>query len=819
MFDRKPLPISRFTTMYLRRLILLVMLLFVGQAQHGLARTIAVEIAAEGYEGDGYWIGLFNHPITAESSPKLWQQSESVETALQISDQEDVVLVVLQKGSVPLYQRIEPGSDEILVELQFQTGRTLKGEVLSTDGFQIVDAIISVHHLNGLRPQQYPDEFTADWQSDQHGIFSISGLETGTHEIRITPRIGLPEELQELIIEEEEPEIKEKNLQLQNVYFISGEVVNEENESIDWADVIATEWNDGLSSIQTSTNKKGSFRIGPFVKDMSIWVEARVSDTAFSEVQKVVSGRADLKLTLRKLLNLTGTVVERETGSLVEQFTISALSGLGKDRLVWWTKEYTFDGSKGHFSVNVDWRITHVVVCAPGFDFRFIPVSLTKDNVHDLGIIELDRGRVVKGVVVDVDTGSPIKGAEVQYTEWDHQDEIRAFYTVRHHEPKTTDALGEFTLSDLPKEEGTLQIWGMGYFRTETRLSEDDEFLRIELREMSHPTISGRVESTEGFPMKVGLWLYDVDAKTTHASSTKSDGTFEIVTNDGEYELSAGNSEHGKSKTETIVVENQIPVVDVLLTIDTSGNSISGKVTGLMEKESLILRVYNSNEGTIRSNSYLYGNASYSFSGISEGLYHVEGRTSSNRKISNEVRFEGNNTTAIVDFAFDGTSNLSGTVTAGGKPVDNVRVWAEPKTEGHIGGECKSQEDGSYLIEHLEDGEYDIRTNRGFSFEVVITSDTYFDLEVGQLTFAGNVVTKLPTQDMVVVLKSDSDESIYATSKVGSEGNFRIDGLTAGSYSVRVTKSGRITPDYAKTTYSLRLDHSIEDYQIKLGTD
>lgn len=818
MFDRKQPPVSRLNTTNPRRFTLLVVLLSIGLAPLGFARTISIEVAADGFKGDGYWIGLFSHPITAESSPKIWQLCERVETTLQISDQEDVVLVALHKGSVPMYQRIEPSSDEILVQLQFQKGRTLQGELLSADGFQIADAKISAHHLNGLHPQQYPDEFEADWQSDQHGKFSITGLETGTYEIRITPRIGLPEELKELIIEEEEPEIKVENLQLLNVYFISGEVVNEENDSINGAEVIATEWNDGLSSIQTSTNETGSFRVGPFVKDKYIWVEARDSDVAFSEVEKVVSGRADLKLTLRKLLNLTGTVVERETGKLLEQFTISALGGLGQERMVWWTNEYTFDGSKGHFSVDVDWRITHVIIEAPSFDFRFLPISPTDDRVHDLGIIELDLGRVVKGVVVDIDTGSPIKGAEVQYTQWDHQDEIRGFYTFRHHEPTTTNALGEFTLSDLPKEEGTLEIWAMGYFRGETRLRDGQHALFIELREMSHPTISGKVQSSEGVPMEARLWLYEVDETSSSPRTTNSDGTFEIVANDGEYELSAGTVEHGQSNTATIFVENQIPVVDVLLTINTAGNSISGRVTGLMEKESLSVRVYDLNAGNVRRD-FLIGNASYRFSGISEGLYQVEGQTSSNCKISTAVRFEGNNTTAIVDFAFDGTSNLRGTVTAGGKPVDNVRVWAEPKTEGHIGGECKSQEDGSYLIEHLEDGEYDIRTNRGFSFEVEITSDTYFDFEVGKLTFAGEVVTELPTQDMVVILKSDSDESIYATSKVESEGNFRIDGLTAGSYSVWVTKSGRITPDYAKTTYSLSLDHSLEDYQIELGSD
>lgn len=100
MSDRKPPPVSRLTLTLMRRLILLVVCPFVMQAQFGLARTISIEVAAEGYDGDGYWVGLFDQPITKDSSPKIWQLSESTETTLQINDQEDVVLVAL-KGKRP----------------------------------------------------------------------------------------------------------------------------------------------------------------------------------------------------------------------------------------------------------------------------------------------------------------------------------------------------------------------------------------------------------------------------------------------------------------------------------------------------------------------------------------------------------------------------------------------------------------------------------------------------------------------------------------------------------------------------------------------
>ncbi|MYD45614.1 MAG: carboxypeptidase regulatory-like domain-containing protein [Gammaproteobacteria bacterium] len=817
----KPPPVSRLTTTLMRRLILLVVFPFVMQAQFGLARTINIEVAVEGYEGDGYWVGLFTHPITTDSSPNLWQHSESTETTLQISDQEDVVLVALQKGSVPLYQRIEPSSREINVELQFQKGKSLQGEVLSADGFQIEGATISINHLEGLRPHQYPDTFIADWPSSQRGTFSIAGLKTGTYEIQITPRVGLPEELLELVIIEEEPEIKVENLQLQNVYFISGEVVNEENETVNEAEIIATEWNDGLVSIQTSTDETGSFSVGPFVKDKSIWVEAQVLDSSFSNVQEVVAGQTDVKLTLRKLLNLKGTVVEKATANLVQKFTVSALSGVSSNRIGRWTNEYTFDGSLGHFNVEVDWRITHAIVEAPGFEFSFLPVGVTTGNVHDVGIIELDRARTVNGTVLDAATGNPVFGAEVRRTEWNQSDDDLAVYTYEHRESSTTDELGKFTLSQLPIEEVTVEVRAEGYFRSETNLSKDQDSIEIEIRKKSHPTILGRVESLEGQPLEATVSIRRVDSPNWMGWGTQPsnlDGTFELMEDDGTYELYATESGFAKSNTETVVVEDQTPVDDLLLIINTSGNSISGNVTGLVETESVTVRVTDTKANTLRR-AFLRGNHSYSFEGIPEGDYNIEGTTSLKRELSKQIMIEGNNSSVSVDLAFDGTSNLSGMVTAGGKPVDNVRVWAEPKTEGHIRGESRSEEDGSYSIKNLDDGEYDIHTDRGLSFEVVITSETYFDIEVGKLTFAGIVVTQLSTQDMIVILQSDSDESIYATSSVDSEGTFRIDGLTAGSYSIRVTKSGRVRPTYAKTTYSLSLDHSLEDYQIELGSD
>ena len=608
-------------------------------------------------------------------------------------------------------------------------------------------------------------------------------------------------------------------MQLESVHFISGEVVDEEDQLIVGAEVVASEWIEELTSIKTRTNDKGLFRIGPFLTNKSIWVEAHLSEYGFSEVQKIEAGQPiDLRLSLRKLLVLKGSVIERETGILVEDFSVSALSGLGNASREMWTNAYTFDGSMGSFSVEVDPRITHVIIEAPGFAFRFIPIDSATGDVHDIGTIELDQGRIVAGSVKDVTTGNPIVGAEVRYTQWGNANTLLAFYTYNHRESIETDNHGEFTLSPLPKEEVTVEISADGYFHSETILCEEQESLRVELRKISNPTIQGRVQSFEGNPLKAELVLQNVKLGTTDILATDSDGTFEILANDGTYNLHARKSGFGDSNSETIVVKNQGLVANVLLIINTAGNSILGSITGLVEAESLIVRVFDSDLAKIRS-AYLYGNESYSFGGLAEGHFRVEGKTSLNRKISQHVAIDGNDSSVTVDLAFHGTSNLRGVVMAGGKPVGNVRVWAEPKAEGHLQGEAKSQEDGSYLIENLDDGEYNVHTDRGISFDVLITSDTFFDIDVGALSFAGTVVSRLPTSDMVVVMTSDSNESVYMTSTVNSEGAFRIDGLMAGSYMIRVTKSGRTIPSFAESTYPLSLEHSLEDYQIELESD
>ena len=136
VFDRNSKPHWGLGVTYIRICILVVTLLVVSHAQLGVARTITVEVATDGYDGNGYWIGTFGHPLTIETSPKSWQQIENTKTTLRVGDQEDLVLVALQKGSLPIFKRIRSSTTELSVEFQFRKGKSLREKSFQQTAFQ-----------------------------------------------------------------------------------------------------------------------------------------------------------------------------------------------------------------------------------------------------------------------------------------------------------------------------------------------------------------------------------------------------------------------------------------------------------------------------------------------------------------------------------------------------------------------------------------------------------------------------------------------------------------------------------------------------------
>ena len=105
--------------------------------------------------------------------------------------------------------------------------------------------------------------------------------------------------------------------------------------------------------------------------------------------------------------------------------------------------------------------------------------------------------------------------------------------------------------------------------------------------------------------------------------------------------------------------------------------------------------------------------------------------------IAREFESDGRGET-VVDLVFAGSSTLSGVVTSGGRPVPRIEVEATPRDLSSTSGLGTTTSSGGYVIDGLDDGEYVVRV-RGRSFDVGLSGDTYYDVELGPLSISGTV--------------------------------------------------------------------------------
>ena len=487
------------------------------------ADTIAVRVDVEGYDGNGFWLGLFSAPLTRGSSPRDWRLVETVETTLELKDGDELVLVALQKGSVPVIHQINGEARGRDVELQFRRGRSMRAEVVSSDGYPIAHASIEVSHVGGLLEEQLFKPSIYTWVSDDEGRVTISGLEPGTYEFEVVARIGFPASIRRMQFESEESDDSVERLSIPIAHFISGSVVDESDEPVANVEVIGYDVlysrEPQRQSISTLSDEEGSFWIGPFLKGESVYLEAKSLDNRFSATREAYAGHTRLKMKLRDPLNLTGTIVDAATGAPVENFTVTAMSGFANTM---WTRERTVQGADGSLNLkNLDWRITHIVVEAMGYEFRLIRVRFESGGVVDMGTIELEVGRTLAGVVVDSSTGEPIEGAEIRHVGPDQPVDHYDTYLYRKRKASTSDSLGRFTLEALPRDDASILVTARNYgllFSTLTNGQDNVQFeldrteamSNVDVEKLQFATIRGRVEDLRGQPLQEDVMVQDI---------------------------------------------------------------------------------------------------------------------------------------------------------------------------------------------------------------------------------------------------------------------------------------------------------------------
>jgi len=232
---------------------------------------------------------------------------------------------------------------------------------------------------------------------------------------------------------------------------------------------------------------------------------------------------------------------------------------------------------------------------------------------------------------------------------------------------------------------------------------------------------------------------------------------------------------------------------------------ISGKVTNKANGEPIFGALVVA-EGPRRgqANTCMQGN--YYIGELPPGTYHVAARARGFKTSPPEtVEVDSGQVTQHVDFALEPeegeTGGISGTVTDSvtGEPIEDAELFAwGPHGQGH----AKSDSVGHYLIEKLRAGKYLVRAcAHGYESKVYpesvhvqpgqVTDGICFALAPAQAAgiagFVYNGVTQTEISGaLVTATNSKGSGQAYTT----TWGEYRIDALAPGSYSLTVTAPG-----------------------------
>ncbi|MXW52465.1 MAG: carboxypeptidase regulatory-like domain-containing protein [Gammaproteobacteria bacterium] len=738
------------------RLILSVFLIIVVVHSKGENTvTLNGHIVANGHQSHTVFVGVFELPMRPEAEAWSWTRVESTEFTLNVPDAKEIQLVALRNDSLPVVQRIQLGSADAQIELEFQEGLTLEGNILSTDGVPVANTWLILGR-NDLPNVQIPVYTKPSWKSDANGRFKIGGLVANdSYEIEVSLQSGASETFPVKISEGN----KHRELRLSNGYYVMGRVVDLDQDRIQEARVSFLVDEGEIDSIfhsqfgpndwspSTATDANGEFEIGPLQRDKELTLVARHEEKGSSRVLQVASGEHNVELVLAGMVRVVGSVLDAATGEPIDDFTMFAVRGDG-------SRKYSYADSKGEVSSMVDPKTVGFIVDSSEYSVHFrTGVTLESVNEYDLGEIALNRSRQLTGQVYDAGTREPVVGATVS-----HSASRLTEYVGTYWDRLIGDYLGE-TAHSATNENGEYLLKGVSGDSTQLEVSADDYQdqrhqidggttvfdVALVKKKSASSRVSGRIESLAGDPLAGEV--YFATESGASVARAQSDGLFDHVLSPNKYKVIA-ITDHGVSNVEIVdVVEDEIQ--EVTLVVDSRGR-LTVSIKGLWDGEIVQLNISSEASGVGVRSMERNGNGEVVVTELGIGEFRIRAWSNRERTQVKSIQVSASSEEAFVQFNFSGNSRIFGSLTMPNGSVGSGRLFATPKQLGKTGGTGAINTDGTYEIKGLDDGEYTVYVqrlvrlslsleDRGWSgggtvrvgqFDVLIRGDTQRDVQL-----------------------------------------------------------------------------------------
>lgn len=204
----------------------------------------------------------------------------------------------------------------------------------------------------------------------------------------------------------------------------------------------------------------------------------------------------------------------------------------------------------------------------------------------------------------------------------------------------------------------------------------------------------------------------------------------------GRYRLTATNKFGSSQPEEIILRENeQLRNVNLLLK---AGSTIRGTVIGLRPDERPKAEIVVEGADGFATGASTLPDGSYVVHGIPNCQIRVTVQTYGERSLTKSIQIDGAQNFTL-DIQFPREARLSGRVTRDGQAVSHVTVRVWGRESGLVSAAGRTDENGRYVIEGLNNGDYLIVVHGASGKKSQrISGSTFLDIELNSLPSSAN---------------------------------------------------------------------------------
>ena len=526
----------------------------------------------------------------------------------------------------------------------------------------------------------------------------------------------------------------------------------------------------------------------------------------------VVAPARDVEILVGGVGRITGRVIDAQTRKPVTDFTATyeadlASGGFGRRmrggaaaRAARDSREDDEDDGAsrsldGTFAIQDvppgTWTVT---VDAEGYETaRVGGVSVREGETAPDVEVQVRRGRVLGGRVIESQTGRPVPGVSVTASSAAATGPAGFGQAVA-----LSDADGRFEITGLALGTYRLLAQHPDYAEASQIVDVEQTVASVAVRLSAGGTLGGVVVAESGEPVAGAEVALQTDGGGGprfggSGPSTASDGTgafrFDRLAA-GRYSVTASLGGRSSAPVDVALLSGQSRE-DVRIAIG-GGTTLRGRVSGLGSDLRGSVNVTARGPGGYFAAVRPTVDGAFSLAGVPAGAVHLQATAGSfstgSRSASADVTIADGQAEAEVDIVFVAGYTLSGTITLGGQAVAGALVSVSPAGQAPS-GMARTDADGNYSVTGLNEGDYAVTVSppRGASQRrtVHVSGDQSLDFTLPLAKIAGVVVeagSGLPLAEAEVSVDVGGGPRGGARATTDSNGRFDLEGLEPRSY-------------------------------------